>query len=176
MNEGYETHEWVYNRRVTDVIVVIGILAAITIVAYNGIQNRANYTKMVNTIAQYAKALTLYASEKSTYPGVVASVVEPNNAACLDGTTNCLPAGSNATKSAIIKTELGSYIGSFPSALNSAITYATITPEAGGSYTGYYIIFEVRATTCPSVGGLTYLNRSSSPNGSYCRMALPNPS
>ena len=40
------------------VIVIIGILAAITVVAYNGIQNRANNTKTQQAVAAYAKAMT----------------------------------------------------------------------------------------------------------------------
>lgn len=42
------------------VIVVIGILAAITIVAYNGIQNRARDTQRRSDIAQIKKALQAY--------------------------------------------------------------------------------------------------------------------
>jgi prepilin-type N-terminal cleavage/methylation domain-containing protein len=41
------------------VIVVIAILAAITIVAYNGIQNRAINSKRDGDIANYAKAMRL---------------------------------------------------------------------------------------------------------------------
>lgn len=50
------------------VIVVIAILAAITIVAYNGIQNRANTTagqSAANTIAKKAEA---YNADKGQYP------------------------------------------------------------------------------------------------------------
>ena len=41
------------------VIVVIAILAAITIVAYNGIQNRANDTKIKNMAASVGKSLLM---------------------------------------------------------------------------------------------------------------------
>ena len=50
------------------VIVVIGILAAITIVAYNGVQNRAKTASaqsLANTIAKKAEA---YNAIKSGYP------------------------------------------------------------------------------------------------------------
>ncbi|MNQ07667.1 Type II secretion system protein G precursor [compost metagenome] len=52
------------------VIVIIGILAAITIVAYNGIQNRANDTTIKSDLANIAKQLeTIKAvSSSSTYP------------------------------------------------------------------------------------------------------------
>ncbi len=41
------------------VIVVIGILAAITIVAYNGIQSRANVAKRDSDLATYHKAINI---------------------------------------------------------------------------------------------------------------------
>ena len=42
------------------VIVVIGILAAITIVAYNGIQNRAHDTAVQNDLSNISKKMELY--------------------------------------------------------------------------------------------------------------------
>lgn len=52
------------------VIVVIGILAAITIVAYNGIQNRAVETTIKNDLAQIAKKLEIFKtlSSENRYP------------------------------------------------------------------------------------------------------------
>lgn len=50
------------------VIVVIGVLAAISIVAFNGVQNRAEVSKTASAISAYAKALTLYKSDIGTYP------------------------------------------------------------------------------------------------------------
>lgn len=52
------------------VIVVIAILAAITIVAYNGIQNRAYDTAVRNDLSQLSKQIELYKATSSTsvYP------------------------------------------------------------------------------------------------------------
>lgn len=50
------------------VIVVIGILAAISIVAYNGIQNRANNAKTASAINILKKALMSYAIDNARYP------------------------------------------------------------------------------------------------------------
>lgn len=50
------------------VIVVIAILAAISIVAYNGIQNRAKNTAVQNDIRQVAKLIELYNADKGSYP------------------------------------------------------------------------------------------------------------
>ena len=49
------------------VIVVIAILAAITIVAYNGIQARAKDTVRKNDLAHLVKVTQLYATDKGDY-------------------------------------------------------------------------------------------------------------
>ena len=50
------------------VIVVIAILAAISIVAYNGIQQRARNTTRVNDVVAIQKALELYRTDHGRYP------------------------------------------------------------------------------------------------------------
>ena len=51
------------------VIVIIGILAAITIVAYNGIQDRARVSSVSSALSQSAKKLKLYQVDNpDTYP------------------------------------------------------------------------------------------------------------
>lgn len=50
------------------VIVIIGILAAITIVAYNGIQNRARVAAVSSDLGQAAKKLTVYQLDNGSYP------------------------------------------------------------------------------------------------------------
>lgn len=50
------------------VIVVIGILAAISIVAYNGIQTRAFNTRIIDGVGQYRDALSVYKSQRGGYP------------------------------------------------------------------------------------------------------------
>ncbi|MES2876068.1 MAG: type II secretion system protein [Patescibacteria group bacterium] len=52
------------------VIVVMAILAAITIVAFNGVRQRAEDTKLVSVINSYIKAVKLYKAENGTYPNV----------------------------------------------------------------------------------------------------------
>lgn len=49
------------------VIVVIGILAAITIVAYNGVQQRARDTQRKNDVAAIVKALQVYKIDHDSY-------------------------------------------------------------------------------------------------------------
>ena len=50
------------------VIVVIAILAAITIVAYNGIQNRANDNVIQSDLSKFAKTVRLYEAENGALP------------------------------------------------------------------------------------------------------------
>jgi prepilin-type N-terminal cleavage/methylation domain-containing protein len=50
------------------VIVVIGILAAITIVAYNGIQQRAANNKTISAANTWVKALKLYKADNGRWP------------------------------------------------------------------------------------------------------------
>jgi len=50
------------------VIVVIGILAAITIVSFNGVQNRANDTAVQSDIGVVGKKMSLFYVENNRYP------------------------------------------------------------------------------------------------------------
>lgn len=50
------------------VIVVIGILAAISIVAYNGVQNRANDTAVQSDLTNIAKKIRLFEADAGYYP------------------------------------------------------------------------------------------------------------
>lgn len=50
------------------VIVVIGILAAVSIVAYQGIQSRANASAVKSDLSNFAKRLALEKSKTGTYP------------------------------------------------------------------------------------------------------------
>lgn len=50
------------------VIVIIAILAAITVVAYNGIQTRANNSSRISEYNQWMKTFELYKIDNGTYP------------------------------------------------------------------------------------------------------------
>lgn len=65
------------------VIVVIAILAAITIVAYNGIQNRAKTTKAQTNAAAVQKVAEAYNADNNVYPGVSANFTATTNASKL---------------------------------------------------------------------------------------------
>lgn len=79
------------------VIVVIAILAAISIVAYNGVQTRANNTQTTDAVKQFVKAYGLYAVDNGDYPNATGCIGEgyPGNR-CLSqsGTAACFGMGS----------------------------------------------------------------------------------
>jgi prepilin-type N-terminal cleavage/methylation domain-containing protein len=56
------------------VIVIIGILAAITIVAYNGIQERARISSVSSALSQVTKKLSLYSVDNSSYPSDLGTI------------------------------------------------------------------------------------------------------
>lgn len=59
------------------VIVVIGILASITVVAYNGIQGRARQTQLQSDIANVNKQILAYHATNGSYPFTAANL-NPN--------------------------------------------------------------------------------------------------
>ena len=67
------------------VIVVIAILAAITVVAYNGIQERAWNSRAVANANTMQKVLMAYQSEHGRYPDY--SGIAGNEQVCLGGTS-----------------------------------------------------------------------------------------
>jgi len=80
------------------VIVVIGILATITIVAFNGVQQRAKYARALVSLEQWDKIVKLYYSEYGTVPmtgggdvclggGYAASDDFPENSCMYNGTS-----------------------------------------------------------------------------------------
>ena len=66
------------------VIVVIAILAAISIVAYNGIQQRANNTAIINAASQTLKAIQAYYAQEGVYPVTGAYVCVTTETGCIE--------------------------------------------------------------------------------------------
>jgi len=86
------------------VIVVIAILAAISIIAYNGIQSRANVASSLTTLNNYVKTLRLIKADTGTLP---------TTNACLGPVaaypSGCADAGQTATSQASFNSQLASY-------------------------------------------------------------------
>jgi prepilin-type N-terminal cleavage/methylation domain-containing protein len=97
------------------VIVVIGILAAISLVAYNGVQNRAKNSSVKAAVASVQKLVEAYNAEKGSYPstGGINSVYTDSNctfAADSDGqkTTNWVPDLAAISSSQLPQANFGS--------------------------------------------------------------------
>lgn len=100
------------------VIVVIAILAAITVVAFNGVQQRAENSKTLAAIDQYAKALQLYKTNTGDYPlsgggFQFGCIIESGACAMVGGTAgaDCASIGAsgvNTNLNAAIKTVVNS--------------------------------------------------------------------
>jgi prepilin-type N-terminal cleavage/methylation domain-containing protein len=69
------------------VIVVIGILAAITIVAYNGIQNRARIATVSTDLEGAAKLLAFHEADAGSYPATLALTNNNQGVKASTGTT-----------------------------------------------------------------------------------------
>lgn len=61
------------------VIVIIGILAAITIVAYNGMQDKARFTLMQSDLKSIRSALELYKTDNGGYPNTIGQATCTSN-------------------------------------------------------------------------------------------------
>lgn len=115
------------------VIVVIGILAAITVVAYNGIQQRANDMTRIDGIAKIRKALELYKIDNGRYPNATNS-----NTSHLDGT---YPGGGwevSEINSATWMNQLAKYM---PSGIPK-------DPTNAAPYYYYYYFYTNNASLC----------------------------
>ena len=162
------------------VIVVIAILAAITIVAYNGIQDRARTTQTAASIEAYAKGLMQYATDNSTYPV---------SHGCLGAASKCINVANNgavcfslggASDYAAFDTMMNQYLGSNLPAPSSATYGCGSGGQYGGAYyysadgqSAYIYAFLKRGTDCPTVGGAKLQVSTTTDGTQYCRYIMP---
>lgn len=155
------------------VIVVIGILAAITIVAYNGIQNRSKNAKTVSAISTWSKAIKLYNADTGTWPSThsclgASTTYVGNNSQCWNSTTWVVNTS--------FTNQLAPYINNFPEPDTTDITGGGAnTPRRGALYhttnRDIYAAFS-GITTCPNVGLEHTTTSAADANGIYCIYTL----
>lgn len=168
------------------VIVVIGILAAITIVAYNGIQTRAENTKTINGVSAYAKIFAMYAAEKGDYPSTASypCLGEPTGGACakiVTGTTSCNYSGITYTQTAF-NDLLTPYMGSSKPSISDQRMDCT----GGDVYRGAYvnanstntktltIIYHLKGDQmCQALGGAILQYKQQTGETTRCAIAMP---
>lgn len=163
------------------VIVVIAILAAISIVAYNGIQNRSKNAQTQQAATAWVKALQMYKTDNSRWPaGFVClgkgykfgprGTDESGTAACRQTPSN------NAIESTSFNNTMAAYIGSTIPTPAMTTTYGSDTNwyrgityvyGGGGSGTEVYlhITYAGNVGACPAISGmngtLSLLNENS---------------
>lgn len=145
------------------VIVVIAILAAITIVAYNGIQQRARASEASAALSQAKKKLELYKVDNSSYPttgNLSAAGVSDGDVSfqyTSDGNTYCITGtATNVSYKATDTTSptAGGCAGHGQGGV-AAITNLAINPSAGANINywsnniGYASVSRDSSNTCP---------------------------
>lgn len=161
------------------VIVVIAILAAITIVSYNGIQSQAENTKTITAVSAWAKAIQLYKADTGAYP---------SENSCLGSTTTYQGYSGRCwapdTSPWVVRTAflnlMSPYMSSTPEP--STVNIGSSTSQYRGAV--YYYdtagaryqinVNFVNTSSCPAIGGLdpsfSGANRDS---GRSCYYRLP---
>lgn len=150
------------------VIVVIGILAAITIVAFNGIQTRTENNKTVSAVGGWVKALRQYAVQndsglfpiETTYPCMGEAPTISRCANTQDSTSPCFGAGG-ATPRPTFVTTMKTVVSKIPE-------LSTQSMDCGGRQYGGGFYNSVNGSTatltfylkgsmssCPAIAGIT---------------------
>lgn len=109
------------------VIVVIGILAAITLVAYNGIRQRATETSIKSDLASAHKKIMLYSASKDRFPdntdAALNEVEFKLNLSMYNQTLYCV-GGSGASYALLVSTAAGKvYVVGSNRAISEYTTY-----------------------------------------------------
>lgn len=130
------------------VIVVIGILAAIVIVAYTGIQGRARDTQRVDDLKTIAKALEVYKINNGAYPNPVSTP----NASSWEVSTN----GSNVATnflSALVSPNGVSKIPVDPTNTGTALNPSFNNP----TFEYFYYVYAAGTSGCDASRGAFYI-------------------
>lgn len=167
------------------VIVVIAILAAISIVAYNGVQQRARNSTRVSEAQEWVKILNMYAATTGTYPfssgsrclGYDFPKYGSNTAgSCWDANREAVSAIAyqDDVMNANIEKVAGVKLPSYTRAVISESGYDRLGPM--GTYTNsrLYIVYWLEtsgdASTAPCPVGGKLWNQT---NTYSCRISLP---
>ncbi len=167
------------------VIVVIGILAAIALVSYNGIQTRAENTKTTSAIAAYAKAMMAHSTVNGTYPGLngyrcVKDASDSNTCAQVStGAATCFGTGQALRESAF-DTLILSTVSSLPQVSSKSMLCggqpyrgAYVSVNASGFNATFYVFYRGNLVTCPAISGLNSYARNQQDDVTLCSYTFP---
>lgn len=181
------------------VVVVIAILATISVVAYSGIQDKAEASRTAAAVRSYRDALVLYKQDKGVYPAIGAfclgdqyGVFTGSSTPSCRYSTSPIPTTTAATARDQLRPYLG---GQLPMPSTTLLKYGTAEYVGAHFYGSSYNItldgspvvaveYYIKGSTCP-IGPVyataSYPNftspsvtRSSAlDNGSRCFLVLP---
>jgi prepilin-type N-terminal cleavage/methylation domain-containing protein len=135
------------------VIVVIAILAAITIVAYNGVTNRANLSKAQTNAVSVQKVAEAYNADTGRYPGLTTDFTTGSTSTKLPTAITVVSQATALTATSGPTTVTWAYVGSSATtATGGRITYWDATTNAVSTN----IIYVGNATS-----GSTFVNPAS---------------
>lgn len=165
------------------VIVVIAVLAAISVVAYTGIQARAENTKTVHAVASLARSMSALVVDTGVYPGPAggAWICLPN-ASSYCGSSHNDPScfGLNKTPlSDTVKTYLNPVATNVPEVSTQEIDCGSGRTVTGGFYrlepgnkSASLFYFLRGDVPCEGIGGLK-VYKALSENATRCWAILP---
>jgi prepilin-type N-terminal cleavage/methylation domain-containing protein len=144
------------------VIVVIGILAAISIVAFNGIRARANLSETAHFASSAVRVLRAYKAAEGTYPGTTGCIGSGYIDRTGDGVADCRwNSGGNVwAVSPTLNAQLEKYaqVGKTPTyfaldggtiGLQGATYYRNTAATLDGVTQSDWVVYAVEGDVCP---------------------------
>ncbi len=132
------------------VIVIIGILVALVIVAYNGIQSRARDSARIQKVKEISKAIESYYVDNGRYPTIQDG--SGNESSCGSQTENW----GHCDRNQILSTALSPYMRIDPTSLSSATQgnyYYYYTAQGNDSWQHYGIMVYLEGSGGQNDGG-----------------------
>jgi general secretion pathway protein G len=147
------------------VIVVIGILAAITITAYNGVQVRARDSARISKVKSISKAIELYRVDNGMYPPILDGVGWETT--CGSQTDNW----GHCDRNKILADSLAPYMKIDPTSLSDATQgnyFYHYTSQATDNYQTYGLMVYLEGSSGQSDGGYVANAYEVGPKPAYC--------
>lgn len=170
------------------VIVVIGILAAITIVAYNGVQQRAKNGQTTQALAAWIKAFNLYKADNGRWPSGYSCLGEgypygPNATGSSGFQCRQSDATNGASESSTFQNTMRTYFNNsslptpaFVTAKSSDTVWRRGLTYLFGGGPGNIVYIEAAlagdVNPCPAAGGVVSTSRSVWGGDTYCYYQL----
>lgn len=147
------------------VIVVIGVLAAITVVAYNGISARSRDASRITKLQSIAKAIELYKIDNGSYP----PIHDGNGSESTCGSQT--ESWGHCDRNKILADTLAPYIKFEPESLSNATqgnNYYYYTSQSSDGYQTYGMMVRLEGTGGANDGGYLSNAYEVGPKPTYC--------